>query len=627
MLAAAMVLMLAALPRATRLAGLAAGAAVIVGIALSPRWDRELLASGVYLYAPFAPKDASLEALLKAGQLLYYREGAAATVSVKRLTGTTTLAVDGKTDASNRGDMLTQKLVAHLPLLLHDNPREMAVVGLGSGVTVGAALTHPVARVDVIEISPEVVDASHLFAEENRRALADPRTHLLIGDGRSHLQLSRRKYDVIVSEPSNPWIAGVAALFTREFFLAARERLAPGGLICQWANAYNISDRDLRAIVATFRSVFPDGTAWLVGADDVVLLASDAPLDDRLASIERHWQRPGVADDLAMVAAVEPFSLWSLFVAGPAELERYGQGAGVLTDDRMSLEFSAPKELHGRSAGENGATLKALRRGNEGPEVIRRANASADSRAWTRRGQMMARRDAHSAALADFQRALEIDMGNGEALDGLVRAAVLTRKSAEALGRLESLTSGTAPSTRFLVARSKLLAASDQGEGAREAAVQAAARADGKEDALSQLASLQADAADIQALGVTVARLREAAPDAAATAYFRAVLAFLQGNAQEALGLAQRALSVSPGYAAAYDLIGAAHTKLGQVDQARNAFFASLRFDAHDSTAYTNLGILELNAGNRAAAADLFAEALWLDENSTLAREGLARAK
>jgi spermidine synthase len=612
--------------RATRLAGVAAGGVALVLMALSPAWDRELLASGSYLYAPFAPKGANIEALLKAGTLLYYREGAAATVSVKRLTGTTTLAVDGKTDASNRGDMLTQKLVAHLPLLLHDNPRDVAVIGLGSGVTVGAALTHPLARIDVVEISPEVVEASRLFADENRHALADPRTHLLIGDGRSHLQLSRRKYDVIVSEPSNPWIAGVAALFTHEFFLAARERLAPGGLICQWANAYNISDTDLRAIVATFRSVFPHGTAWLVGADDVILLASDAPLDDRLANIARSWTRPGVADDLAAVGAVEPFSLWSLFVAGPAELERYGNGGSVLTDDRMSLEFSAPKELHGRSAGENGATLKTLLKEGDGPAVIRRATAGADAEAWTRRGKMMAQRDAHSSAYADFLRALALDSTNAEALDGLVRAAVLTRRGGEALSRLDALTSAIQPTTRVLVARSKLLASSDQRERARETALQASGRDEAKELALAQLASLQADEGDLEALGMTVARLREASPDAAATMYYLGVAAFLQGHSQQALGFATRALEVSPGYAAAYDLIGAAHTKLGQIDEAKRAFLSSLRLDAHDSTAYTNLGILELNAGNAAAAADWFAEALWLDEHSALAREGLARA-
>ena len=87
------------------------------------------------------------------------------------------------------------------------------------------------------------MEASRFFTAENHDALSDPRTNLIVGDGRSHLLLTRRQYDVIISEPSNPWIAGVAALFTREFFEGARARLAPGGILCQWANAYNISDR------------------------------------------------------------------------------------------------------------------------------------------------------------------------------------------------------------------------------------------------------------------------------------------------------------------------------------------------------------------------------------------------
>src|SRR4029453_840729 len=110
-----------------------ASAAAVVALVASPPWDRDLLASGAYLYAAFVPKDLDLDALLKAGALPYYKEGAAATVSVKTLPGTTTLTVDGKTDASNRGDMLTQKLVAHLPLLLHEAPRDGAHAGLGRG--------------------------------------------------------------------------------------------------------------------------------------------------------------------------------------------------------------------------------------------------------------------------------------------------------------------------------------------------------------------------------------------------------------------------------------------------------------------------------------------------------------
>ena len=132
------------------------------------------------------------------------------------------------------------------------------------GVTLASALTHPIDEADVLEISPEVVEASRLFARDGRPPLDDPRTRLIVADGRTHLALTRRRYDVIVSEPSNPWMAGVAALFTREFFEAARARLAEHGVICQWVNTYDISQKDLASIVATFHGVFPHFVAHLI---------------------------------------------------------------------------------------------------------------------------------------------------------------------------------------------------------------------------------------------------------------------------------------------------------------------------------------------------------------------------
>jgi spermidine synthase len=624
--ASAIVLGLTTMPRSARVSGALVSAIAAVLMFVSAPWDRELLASGAYMYAPFAPKGANLEALLKAGTLMYYREGAAATISVKRLTGTLTLAVDGKTDASNRGDMLTQKLVAHLPLLLHAQPREVAVIGLGSGVTVGAALRHPIDRVDVVEISPEVVEASTLFAAENRAALADPRTALLVADGRSHLQLSHRKYDVIISEPSNPWIAGVAALFTREFFTLARARLAPGGLICQWANAYNISDRDLRAIVATFLSVFPHGTAWLVGADDVVLLASDGPLDDRLQNIAAHWRRPGVSEDLATVAAAEPFSLWSLFVAGPEELRQYAEQSEVLTDDRMTVEFSGPREVRGRTIGQNGAQLRALLGLDRGPAAIREARAAAGSDQWQRRGDMMAARDAYTSAYEDYFHALTLDASNKDALDGFVRTALLTRRAPDSLDRLKSLRVEKQFSARMLVATSKLLESAGSRAEAIGAATEATHAPEVSAEGLEQLASLHADAGDRVQLDAVLARMRTVMADRPATAYYEGVAAFLRGDAAETQRLAERAVALDASYAAAYDLLGAAHSKRGDVARARQAFLDSLRFDAHDSTAYANLGVLALNEGQGAIAADYFAEALWLDADSELARAGLAQA-
>ncbi len=117
----------------------AIGAAGVIAIVIMPQWDRDLLASGAYKYAPYM-QSSVFDAVLRAGRLEYYKEGAAGTVTVRRLAGTRSLAIDGKIDASNGGDMLTQRLLGLLPVLLHNDARDICVIGLGSGVTVGAAL-------------------------------------------------------------------------------------------------------------------------------------------------------------------------------------------------------------------------------------------------------------------------------------------------------------------------------------------------------------------------------------------------------------------------------------------------------------------------------------------------------
>jgi len=603
-----------ALTGMSRVVGLITAAISIVLVVTSPPWDRELLASGVYMYAPYVPKDLDLETQLKAGELLYYEEGAAATVSVKKLTGTTTLAVDGKTDASNRGDMLTQKLIAHLPLLLHKDPRNVFVLGLGSGMTAGAALSHPVERVDVIEISPEVVKASEFFKTENRNALADPRTHLIVGDGRSHLALSNQNYDVIVSEPSNPWIAGVSSLFTKEFFESAKQRLAPGGIICQWANAYNISQQDLKSIIATFRSVFPDGTVWLVGSDDVLLLATLEPLAPALRRMADRMTLPEVAADLASVGVLDAFSIESLQVGDARTLGAFTSGSRIFTDDHLPLEFTAPRELHNPSAGENGAALRRL--------LTLKIEANPMMAVhWHDRAAMLARADHHELAIDDYLAALASDPADAIALEGLVKSALITHRSGEVLKRLFSPPDET---VQRKIARSKLLAADGKHDDAIGVAREAAAASPlGTE----QLASLVADSGDTIQLDAAVAELRQVAPDRASTAYYAAVAAFLHGDVNEALARAQKAIALDPHYAPTYDLAGAAYTKLDQLELARQAFHKSLSFDAHDSTAYENLGVVELNAGNRSAAAKYFAEALWLVPESAVSREGLRRAR
>ena len=345
-------------------------ALIVVATFFLPQWNRALLAGGLYKYArQIAPADLDIN--LRAGRLEYYKEGAAGTVSVKRLGGTRSLAIDGKVDASNGGDMLTQRLLGLLPAVLQGQPRDALVIGLGSGVTADAVMASgTVSHLDVVEISPEVVEASALFEAENRRVLAAPGVRLLLGDGRTHLQLTSRQYDVIVSEPSNPWMAGVAALFTREFFEAVRGRLTPAGVFCQWAHTYEIAADDLQSIVSTFVSVFPQGTVWLVGDSDLLLIGTPSGgIEPNLARVAEHAQRgkvPVLLAEAGVPARTAPFFLLSLYAGGPADLcvlRKFGA---------HSIGRSHGARVHGRPR-----DVRATRGQCAGTASARRARASA----------------------------------------------------------------------------------------------------------------------------------------------------------------------------------------------------------------------------------------------------------
>jgi spermidine synthase len=597
------------------------GGAVTVALALAaPEWNVARLANGSYRYAPaFAAGD--IETGLEAGRLVYYREGAAGTVSVRDVPGARSLAIDGKVDASNAGDMLTQKLLAHLPLLLHPNPRRVCVIGLGSGVTLGASLTHPVERVDVVEISPEVVEASSFFAAENHNALNDPRTELIIGDGRSHLLLSTEQYDVIISEPSNPWMTGVATLFTREFFLAARARLAPGGILMQWAHTYSISDADLRSIVATFASVFPEGSAWLVAESDLLLVGATGPIVALDDGISAAWSRPGVATDLAEAAVRDPFSVLSLYVAGGGELQNYAGDALVQTDDRLLLEYSAPRTIYGFFQRANVERLRDVERSARQPQAVARARAEATPAEWRNRGLMQLRAGAVDLAYADLRNAVMGAPADAEALQGLARAAARS-------GRLEGTERllseiGTVPALVELSFLRAVLGRVDEAIGAARDAV---VRNPTDRSALVQLASMYADAGDEEGLVRLIELVEQARVDRAVLLYCQMRLAYLRGDFQEAAQLGEALAELDPVDAKVHNLLGSAYAALGQYDRARQALEASLQITPTDPGVLVNLGMVALRASDPVLASERFSEALFLSPTHAGALDGLAEA-
>ncbi len=329
-------------PRAS-LAIVAAVATLAIGLTIG-RWDPYVLSSGPFI-AGFDPRR-----LADRVELLSYQEGVDMTVSVTRAEvdpGLISLRVNAKTDASTSlPDMTTQLVLGHLPLLLHPDPQQVCVIGLGSGMTLGAVTEHVApTRIDSVEISAIVIDAAEQhFSSYNNNATRDPRVRMLRADGRNHLLLTDATYDVIISVPSNPWIAGVANLFTREYFELCRAHLGTDGILAFWMQGYMMPVDNFRTVVRTLQQVFPHTSLWEMGDNDYLVLASaDMPTPDFSALGERC--AGNVQADLFRIALAEPEQLLGRFVTGTETLRTWA-GQGILhTDDNALLEFSAPRYM------------------------------------------------------------------------------------------------------------------------------------------------------------------------------------------------------------------------------------------------------------------------------------------
>ena len=340
-----------------RLAGGLSLTVLAAAILLLPSWRPASISVGVFDIR-VAPRDIEDESVQK---LVYYREGSSCTVSVfdEPLYGASdqpadgasgpscrVLKVNGKVDASTLTvDATTQTLLAHLPLLLADRTDSVLVVGLGSGATAGGATLHPVRRIDCVEIEPAVAEAATHFLSINQGVLSDPRFHLTFADARTYLATSPRKYDVIISEPSNPWVAGVSSLFTVEHFQACRDSLADDGVVCQWFHFYELGRDDVRSVIASFVKVFPDATLW--AADDkeldVLLIAKKHPWKVNYPRLAARLNRlPNVAEELCASDLDTPARLLSSLLRGPAGLRQIARGGLLNTDNFPRLEFSAP---------------------------------------------------------------------------------------------------------------------------------------------------------------------------------------------------------------------------------------------------------------------------------------------
>jgi spermidine synthase len=269
--------------------------------------------------------------------------GVALTVAVEP-----SFIVNGKSDGSARSDAGTQVMAGLVPAVFHGSPSRALVVGLGTGSSAGwLAAIDSMKRVDVVELEPVVLDVARILAPFNHDAMRDPKMVITIADAREVLLTSRETYDIIVSEPSNPFRAGIASLFTREFYLAVEGRLAPRGLFAQWVQTYDIDPETMRTIYATVVSVLPHVHTWTTTSGDALLVASNEPLrvdvepmrallaqEPYRSAMRNSWRTEGVEGFFARFVANEEFAR-----------QAAQQAESMNTDDRTVIEFGFARSV------------------------------------------------------------------------------------------------------------------------------------------------------------------------------------------------------------------------------------------------------------------------------------------
>jgi len=284
-------------------------------------------------------------------ELLYHAEGVQNNVDVVRSSsGATSLIIGGNVEADN-GYRQRRHFVlkGHLPLLLMEDPRTVLVVGLGMGITLQATARHPgLERIEVIELSPDILKAQAELGDVNGRVVENPLVHVRIDDGRSYMKLARERFDMITADPIHPKISRVGYLYTREYYESIRARLEEGGVVCQWMPIYQIAPRRLRSAMKSFLEVFPNATLWYVEGHTLLVAKVDSlPIDYPL--LRAKFEDPNVRADLESIDIRSSEDLLSYLLMGPEELRAYIEaedGVPANTDDYPYLEYFVPGDLY-----------------------------------------------------------------------------------------------------------------------------------------------------------------------------------------------------------------------------------------------------------------------------------------
>ncbi|MFC1781495.1 SAM-dependent methyltransferase [Planctomycetota bacterium] len=283
---------------------------------------------------------------------IYSAEGMNVSIAVtERKSGLRSFHGAGKVQASNvPTDMRLQRMLGHIPALIHENPKSVLVVACGTGVTAGSFVPHPsVERIVICEIEPLVLkNVAPLFKKENYDVINDPRTEVIADDGRHYIETTKEKFDIITSDPIDPWFKGCAALNTIEYYTMCKEHLNPGGIMAIWVPLYESGNENVKCLISTFFKVFPNGILWTNDQDgagyDSILFGQVEPTEINLDEIYQKLESPeylSVVESLEYIEYDSVNSLFSTYAGQARKMAEWMEGAQINTDRNMRLQYLA----------------------------------------------------------------------------------------------------------------------------------------------------------------------------------------------------------------------------------------------------------------------------------------------
>jgi spermidine synthase len=606
--------------RRALLATVPALAAVLITLH-PPALDPHNLARGAFQSEQvFGPVVEPSEILLgvPGEEIRFYRDGINTSVSVHHYRGSFSLHVNGKIDGSSFGDMPTQVLSGEVATLFGKAPEAVFVLGWATGVTVGSVARSPVEQIDAAELEPAIIEASHFFDQVNGRPLEDPRVRVILDDGRTHLSYGRNRYDVISSEPSNPWMVGVSDLFTAEFFRAAKLALRPGGRLLQWIPAYGMGKEAVSSVLAALRGEFPYIYGFMTDRQvpDLLVVASLEELSvDSLPRFEA-LSAP-IRRDLERVDVYSTAQLWSLLRLLPEDIDEIaGKASEANSDDNLLVELrtpwtmysAAPEQLWNFSAAFESGILPLLEGSPEAsdPEFLGElALAYLRRNMWEVSQTLMQRAPAAAHTIAT--RAM-MAVARGE-----LNAAGLLARLDEALDdqpgalelrilRAQVRLSAQQPEPALEDARIALAQRLDDPR-AKEALVTALVVLGGLDEAQTALASLHPSEYSDQHPGLWL---------------LAGQLALLRGEPHRAVAEFERYVETNPQETDGWARLAVAQEHAGDAESATRA-------KRNQGRVYYQGGVEAVDRGDSSQAVQLFGWALQLDPDYEPAKRALAR--